>query len=185
MTFLSIVASYIEASKYSVNDMQYIPHYTESFIQKVLPSARAVKTKWGVPVCVVLAQGALESSWGRHVIGNAYFGVKGKSSSGESVKFETHEFIRGKSRSTTDHFRAYATLAQAADAYGRVLRTNPNYNDCFDHSNDPEKFVEIMAKKNYATDPDYGWKLKNIIHKYALQDYDKNQVVPEPDGNVA
>jgi flagellum-specific peptidoglycan hydrolase FlgJ len=44
---------------------------------------------------------------------------------------------------------------------------------CFDHSKDPAKFVDTLAAAGYATDPNYATKIKNIIRRYRLTDYDQ------------
>ena len=122
---------------------------------------------------VLLAQAAHESAWGRHVKSNAYFGIKGKSPSGASTSFKTHEVVGGKSVTITDSFRAYKDFAEAADDYGRFLSQNPRYKACFSHTKDPGKFVDALAGAGYATDPDYASKIKNIIRRYGLTDYDQ------------
>jgi flagellum-specific peptidoglycan hydrolase FlgJ len=150
----------------------HTPAYVTAFINKLVPIARDVKKKWGVPIAVLVAQGALESAWGQHVKGNAYFGIKGKSEAGKSVNFATHEVVGGKSVAVTDNFRAYTDLAEAADDYGQFLKTNPRYSACFAFTNQPYQFVDHLAAAGYATDPDYAKKLKSIIRVYHLAAYD-------------
>ncbi|TAM00337.1 MAG: hypothetical protein EPN70_22510 [Paraburkholderia sp.] len=65
------------------------PPYVRAFIEEHLADAQAIQRKYGVPAGVVLAQSALESSWGRAVVSNAYFGVKGRAPSGDSTTFTT------------------------------------------------------------------------------------------------
>ena len=139
-----------------------------------MPIAQGVKTKWGVPVAVLVAQGALESSWGRQVKGNAYFGIKGHSPNGQSISFGTHEEVDGKLVPVTGHFRSYASMADAADDYGRLLKTRPAYAGAFAYTNQPDLFVDQVAAAGYATDPDYAKKLKAIIHAHNLSQYDQS-----------
>ena len=56
---------------------------------------------------------------GKHVKNNAYFGIKGKSPTGNSTSFGTTEVINGKVIHIKDTFRAYADYAESADDYGR------------------------------------------------------------------
>ena len=149
------------------------PPYVTNFIATLVPIAKAVKTKWGTPVAVLVAQGALESSWGRHVKGNAYFGIKGHSASGQSVSFGTHEEVGGKLVAITDDFRAYASMADAADDYGRFLKTNPRYAGCFAFTDQPDLFVDRLAAAGYATDSGYADKIKTIIRVHKLAQYDQ------------
>jgi peptidoglycan hydrolase FlgJ len=156
----------------------HTPAYVTAFITKLLPIARTVKKKWSVPIAVLVAQGALESSWGRHVKGNAFFGIKGRSQSGKSVNFGTHEVVDGKSIAVHDHFRAYESLEEAADDYGQFLRNNQRYSACFAYSDQPDQFVDHLAVAGYATDPEYAHKLKSIIHAHHLDSHDKPVMRP-------
>ncbi|HEX8365231.1 MAG TPA: glucosaminidase domain-containing protein [Allosphingosinicella sp.] len=150
-----------------------VPAHVSAFIAKLLPAARKVKESWGVRVAVTIAQAALETGWGQSVKSNAYFGIKGKSPSGKSTTFTTHEVIGGKAIKLDDKFRAYESLDEAADDYGRFLNENPRYAKCFSHKDDPEQFVTELAAAGYATDPDYAAKIISMIRRYGLADHDK------------
>jgi len=76
----------------------------------------------------------------------------------------------------TDSFRAYTSMADAADDYGRFLRTNKRYAGCFAFSDQPELFVDQLAAAGYATDEGYAGKLKAIMHVHKLTQYDR----PDP-----
>ncbi|EMV7406912.1 TPA: glucosaminidase domain-containing protein [Enterobacter soli] len=149
-----------------------LPSFKSEWINRALPVAINVKRNWGVPIAVTIAQGALESNWGRKAKGNAYFCVKGKSPKGKSVAFATHENYDGKSVKINDSFRSYDSLEQSADDYGRFLSVNKRYATAFSYPNDPEKFIHVIASAGYATDPDYEKKLLNIIRGAGLKDYD-------------
>ncbi len=144
--------------------------HVQHFIDQNLEAAIAVKKKWRIPVAVTLCQSALESGWGKHVKGNAYFGVKGKSTAGKSVNFGTTEFIGGKKTSVSDTFRAYESFADAADGYGEFLNSNARYAKAFKHLNDPIAFAREIAKAGYATDPQYEQKLVGTINGQHLLD---------------
>jgi len=103
----------------------------------------------------------------------ATFGIKGKSPTGASTAFGTHEVVQGKAIATTDQFRAYTSFQEAADDYGRFLRENARYKNCFAHAQNPAVFVDQLAKAGYATDPDYARKIKNIIRKFGLSELDR------------
>ncbi len=150
-----------------------IPEHVQAFIATILPSARKANESWGVPISVLIAQSAQETGWGVHVTDNAYFGIKGKSPSGDSTTFTTHEVVNGKSVKIDDSFRAYKDIDEAADDYGRFLAENPRYDGCFLYKDKPEKFVAALAAAGYATDPLYATKLLNIIRHYNLTEYDK------------
>ncbi|KLP39987.1 hypothetical protein ABR36_10220 [Enterobacter ludwigii] len=137
-----------------------------------LPSAIATHEKWKVPVSVLLAQSGLESGWGRQVKNNAYFGIKGKSASGEIASFTTHEYENGHYVSKTQSFRAYHDYGESADDYGRFLFENKRYKLAFSFATEPNRFVCEIAKAGYATDPSYENKLIKVMSGYDLYEYD-------------
>ncbi len=149
------------------------PPHVESFLKMALPGARTVKARWRVPIAVLLAQAAQETGWGRTVVGNAYFGVKGKSASGGTTAFHTTEVIKGKVVHLKDNFRAYASFAEAADDYGRFLNENARYAGCFAHTGNPLLFAESVAAAGYATDPNYAASLTSIIRSRGFDRYDR------------
>jgi flagellum-specific peptidoglycan hydrolase FlgJ len=144
------------------------PKNVEKFIYFVLPPAKKVKSKYGVPISVLIAQAALESGWGKSVKGNAYFGIKSHGSKNAAVSFRTSEFVKGKKVSIQDDFRAYKSINEAAEDYGQFLSTNNRYKSAFNVKDKPLKFVQEIASAGYATDPQYASKLTSIIKKYDL-----------------
>ncbi|GLR27491.1 glycoside hydrolase family 73 protein [Limnobacter litoralis] len=155
---------YLQAVKHPTSHVQI-------FIDHHLKDAVLVSKGFGVPVSVILAQSALETGWGSHVIDNAFFGVKGSSRSGKTTRFVTHEVINGKSHRLAANFRGYPTYKQAAREYAQVIRRN--FADALPYKNDPIGFVEHLQR--YATDPQYIAKLKSIIQHHNLHALDLNQ----------
>ena len=141
------------------------PSYVSLFVGLHAGDARDVSASSGIPIEVILAQSALESNWGRNVKDNAYFGIKGKSATGNSTTFSTHEVTAsGKRVSETDEFRAYANYAEAAADYGSLIQRR--YSAAFAYRDDAVKFAGAVAKQHYATDPHYAEKLKSIIQSH-------------------
>lgn len=141
------------------------PAHIAQFVGLHASDANIVSARTGIPAEVILAQSALESNWGRTMKGNAYFGIKGKSPSGLSTIFSTHEVtLSGQRISEVDKFRAYESYAEVADDYASLIQRK--YPTAFAYRNDPEKFAENIARHGYATDPHYARKLKAIIHSH-------------------
>jgi len=147
------------------------PPYVRAFIDTHLEAAQSIQRKYNVPAGVVLAQSALESNWGRAVVGNAFFGVKGQAASGASATFTTHEVINGKAIKINDTFRAYGSFEDAAEDYAKMLRTTPRFRSCFLYANSSQ-FAVALARNGYATDPGYSAKLNAIIRAHKLDQYD-------------
>jgi flagellum-specific peptidoglycan hydrolase FlgJ len=149
------------------------PAHVQKFLKLALPGARKTKKRWGVPIAVLLAQAAQETGWGRKVVDNAYFGIKGKSPTGAATKFNTTEVLNGKVVKMTDTFRAYESFEEAAEDYGRFLNEQPRYAGAFAFRDDPIKFAEAVAKAGYATDPHYAASLTRIIVSRRFDRYDR------------
>ncbi|WP_395702694.1 glycoside hydrolase family 73 protein [Aquabacterium sp.] len=143
------------------------PAHVISFVSAHAADARNISARTGVPTEVILAQSALESNWGRKVIGNAYFGIKGKSASGKSTRFATHEETRSGQRvSEVDEFRAFANYAEAAEDYASLIMRR--YSGAMAYKSDPMKFAEAVARLRYATDSAHGAKLKSILRLHVM-----------------
>ena len=143
----------------------------DAFIQAHLAAAQSVKAKYQVPIAVVLAQSALETGWGRSVVGNSYFGIKARSGQ-SSITARTREVRSGSVVTEEAAFRSYDGFESAADDYGRFLTENPRYRSAFSHTGDPEEFARAVASAGYATDPAYGDKLVSIIRGHRLNEFD-------------
>ena len=133
-----------------------------NFFMLHIGDARTIGARTGIPTEVILAQSALETNWGRSVKGNAYFGIKGQSPTGNSTTFSTHEYtLGGKRVGQIDRFRAYSNYADAASDYALLIQRK--YAGAMAYRGDPEKFAEAIARQGYATDPYYAEKLRSII----------------------
>ena len=143
-----------------------------AFVSSHLAATQVVKQQFGVPISVTLAQSALESGWGRHVVGNAYFGVKAESGQ-PSVTARTREVVKGKTVYVTATFRSYASFAEAALGYGSFLRTNHRYQGAFNHLEDPEAFARAVADAGFASDLDYAAHVIGIMRDEKLEQYDR------------
>ncbi len=138
-------------------------------------AAQAAQHVTGVLACVSLAQFGLESAWGAKVTGRFnYFGIKAKPGQAMAI-CETHEEVSGKLVPCLQHFRAFASPAEAFMAHAELLATAPVYATAMLHRNDPVTFVRAMAV-HYATDPGYADKLLDIIESDGLRGYDLQAV---------
>lgn len=146
------------------NHAKAVPANVVSFVNLFYKDAKLVSVKSGIPVQVILAQSGLESGWGSKVIGNAYFGVKGKSPKGNSATFGTHENVGGKSIPVNGTFRAYANYAEAADDYASAIQKY--FPAAMADAGDPDQFVKDLQKLGYATAPNYAAQLQKIMANF-------------------
>jgi len=138
----------------------------EDFVRAYFYDAFKSKILTGVPVLVTLAQGALESGWGKYAKGNNFFGVKAfKSWKGKKQSLKTHEYIKGKRVKVDAWFRVYKTPAASFTDHGKVIKKN--WPHAFLYT-DPLDFIIALqsnGKKNYATDIKYVEKMGKIIRR--------------------
>ena len=146
-----------------------------SFVDKLWPHAVDAAAELGVAPHVLLAQAALETGWGKHVLkaadgtdSNNLFNIKaGSRWDGRTVAKEVTEYINGKPVKSVETFRAYDTPAEAFADYASLLSTNPRYAGVLNQ--DAEGFINGLRRGGFATDPGYGDKLRRIIGGAALR----------------
>ena len=124
-----------------------------------------------VPAAVTLAQWVIESAWGASMPpgSNNPFGIKAVANQPE-VDSQTNEVVNGETITITAKFRAFPSIADAFDAHGRLLATSPAYSVAMQHKQSPDAFADALTGV-YATDPDYGAKLKWIMQNFGLERY--------------
>jgi flagellum-specific peptidoglycan hydrolase FlgJ len=125
-------------------------------------------------VPVTVAQFLLESNWGQSGMGDAnnYFGIKARP--GEPfVTRSTTEFVDGKKVTVDANFRAYESMGDCFADHATLIceRTRPNgkkiYEAALLHGDDPCAFARALTGV-YATDPQYGEKLVQIMTSRGL-----------------
>jgi len=144
------------------------------FPADIIHAAQASMLTTGCPASLTLAQWALESAWGKQLAAkNNYFGIKWfKGCRFPAEVKSTHESYHGKDVVIKAPFVAFPTLQDAFDYHGRLL-TNPHgpYRDALPVIHDAFKFMQRIAHI-YATDPSYEQKLRSIMSKHNLTQYD-------------
>lgn len=137
--------------------------------REVIDSAIASQHHWGVPASISIAQWALESNWGRSFSGkNNPFGIKALPGQPFTSR-RTWEVIKGKRIVMQQNFADFASIADAFDRHGKLLATGKPYAKMRGFSAD--KLAEALTGV-YATDPQYGHKLKTIMQANNLYKYD-------------
>jgi hypothetical protein len=147
-----------------------VGHYGE-LPSPVIEDAIASERRWKVPAAVTIAQWVVESAWGAAVPAgtNNPFGIKALGSQ-PAVESPTSEVVNGETVTVTAKFRVFDSLATAFDEHGRMLATNGAYSAAMRQVRDVDAFADALTGV-YATDPDYGLKLKWVIHNYNLETY--------------
>lgn len=159
----------------------------EEFVRALLPAAKKVAERAGIPVRAMIAQAALETGWGQHVIRKPdgtssfnLFGIKAHHSwDGEAVKVPTLEYRDGVARREHAEFRAYGSLEHALQDYADFLHRNRRYEALFEQGVDEQHYAEGLQEAGYATDPKYADKIKRIMQSDLL-----SEVEQEPSGEA-
>lgn len=104
-------------------------------------------------------QTALETGYGKHMVGNNAFGVK--ADKGGGVTATTQEFINGKYVTIKDNFRTYANAEESAADYVQFLKDNKRYKEVLE-ADTIDEAIAAQGKTGYASDPRYEEKLYSI-----------------------
>lgn len=155
------------------------------FLKKL---AEAAKQDWEKNKIIIpsltISQGIVESSWGSSDLSrlaNNFFGIKrGNNWDGESVLFNSPEYVNGKRIMQKSPFRKYATFFDSVEDHSKFLKANKRYSDngvvgCTD-------FVLAcyrIKKAGYATGPNYGSNNIDRIIRYKLYEYDPEKYNPD------
>lgn len=150
-----------------------------SFINQFAKQAAQVAAENDLFASVMIAQAALESSWGASELAQRpnynLFGVKG-GYKGQTISMKTKEDVGGgKCIEIRDDFRKYPNYRASLNDYVAVLSQEQfrlakksqceNYHAC-------TKFLT----GRYATDTSYNLKLDQIIDSYNLTQYDQSVI---------
>lgn len=155
---------------------QWRPQDRDQFVADLWPHAEQAAQKLGVDPRVLLAQAALETGWGQHIMerrdgrsSHNLFGIKADGRwDGEQVSHRTVEFRHGVLQREQAAFRAYPTPAHSLADYADFIRDNPRYADALG-STDPRRYVTELQRAGYATDPAYARKIMNIYNSDEFQ----------------
>jgi LysM repeat protein len=144
---------------------QYIDRYKELAIIEMYRS--------GVPASITLSQGVLESSSGNSRLAkfaNNHFGIKCKGN-------WTGKTIYANDDAPDECFRAYRSVLESYKDHSDFLRKNWRYHELFELKiTDYKGWCHGLRKAGYATNPQYGKILINLIERYELSQYDTRKL---------
>lgn len=145
----------------------------EEFVDTYGQMAYDVGQKYGIPYEAILAQGVIESAYGRSELTTQaynFFGIKASADwTGESINMKTGEVYSGSSVTVNADFRKYSSAESGWDDYGKFITQNRRYSNALDYPGDPIAYLTAIKTAGYATDPDYVNKvgsIANTIKKY-------------------
>ncbi|HZC15737.1 MAG TPA: glucosaminidase domain-containing protein, partial [Caulobacteraceae bacterium] len=140
----------------------------------------------GAPVCVMLAQWALESGWGAHIPGGSNNPFGEKALPGDpSVAAPTTEIVDGHVVPTNAPFRAFPSVEAAFEFHAEHLATSRYYIAARACLPNVAAFCKALgggtpSRPSYSTNPDYGKLLVSIIGGSNLRQYDAPKAANAP-----
>ncbi len=146
-----------------------------NFAGKLLADAQRAANTLGTTPEILVAQAALETGWGRHVMsGNDgrsshnLFGIKADPSwEGPTVNRRTLEYYGGRPVRVNAAFRAYENFGAAFDDYANFIQNNPRYTQALARAENPRAYAHALQTAGYATDPQYARKILQIHDQIA------------------
>jgi flagellar protein FlgJ len=147
------------------------------FVNRMLPSIKTAAASLGVNPMGLLAQAALETGWGQRMPRNAdgsssynMFGIKaGEGWAGPKAIADSMEVSNGVAAPKRTAFRSYGSIEESVNDFAALLKNSPRYKEALAAGPDAQAYVARIGNSGYATDPDYGNKLNEILHGDALQ----------------
>lgn len=152
------------APKAGSPEAEYIRRYSNIAVREM--------RRTGVPASITLAQGMLESDYGRSrlaSLGNNHFGIKCHNWSGESIYHNDDK--------RNDCFRRYPSADESFTDHSDFIKTGSRYKFLFDLSPyDYKAWAHGLKKAGYATNPDYANLIIRKIEENNLSIYDREIV---------
>ena len=150
---------------------RYIENHSEIAMSEMI--------RTGVPASIKLAQGMLESDWGRSdlaTVANNHFGIKCGSKWNGDTFYKSDDDRDKEGNLIESCFRAFDSTYDSFIAHSDFLadpKKEQRYGFLFElETTDYKKWAKGLKKAGYATDNKYPRKLIQIIEKYELYRFD-------------
>jgi flagellar protein FlgJ len=142
-----------------------------AFVRQLWDSAETAASELGIPVEALLAQAALETGWGNHVMARTdgrcshnLFGIKADQRwQGGQVRRETLEYEAGVAVRKRERFRTYESFDHSFQDYVEFVKSSPRYAEAISRSGDPDTYFQALQAGGYATDPAYAEKILRVM----------------------
>lgn len=153
----------------------------QEFVLKYWNDAKEAQARSGISALFILAQAAHETGWGKSAPGNMFFGIKAKPGDKNKQLLRTFEIHKTKKHVypeiisispsgsnykyvVRDWFRKYDTPAESFLDHSLMFQAD-RYKEAMKYKQDPYKFAELVHQAGYATDPEYAYRIKQLITK--------------------
>jgi len=169
----------ISASSATRSTKEEVASTPEEFVAMLKPHAEKAAQELKINPDVLIAQVALETGWGKHVIHNRHgensfnlFNIKaGSGWQGNKVNVSTLEYQGGVAAIEKADFRQYNNYADSFSDYVRLMKNNPRYQDVVQTGKNSAAYADALQSAGYATDPEYANKIKQILDSDVIRDF--------------
>jgi flagellar protein FlgJ len=164
----------------------------ENFVTMLRPHAEKAAAELQVNPDVLIAQVALETGWGKHVIhdrtgANSFnlFNIKaGSHWQGDKVNVNTLEYRNGIAAQEKSDFRKYKDYSESFSDYVRLMKNNPRYEKVLAAGTNSAAYADALQSAGYATDPHYAKKIKSLLNSDAIKPLDISSAAKRVQANV-
>lgn len=148
----------------------------EEFVKQIYPQAIDAAKELNIDPKALLAQAAVETGWGKHLIHQAngnnshnLFGIKAdKRWDGEKATVGTIEYVNNVPERQHAAFRSYQSFSESLHDYVDFIKSNARYEDAIQQTQKPEKYFNALQEAGYATDPNYASKVMSVYNGQIL-----------------
>jgi flagellar protein FlgJ len=165
-----------EASRYQSSSKQSAFSDQESFVKELLPIITPFAEKLNLSPRALLAQAALETGWGQHIIhkgqqnSHNLFGIKASRNwQGDKALVPSLEYENGVAKPYVSAFKAYGSFEESMQDYVNLVTNNPRYQSAVSNADDPARYFSELQKSGYATDPEYANKVLSVLKSEVMQ----------------
>ncbi len=152
------------------------------FPAEIIAYAQQAEKQTGCLASVALAQWALESAYGKSVPrgSNNPFGIKAVGNQPFVIAGTQEQLANARYIKIAARFRKFPSVLESFLAHGRLLMSpNGPYRGCLPYAKQWDKWVDMIGPI-YATDRKYSQKIKQIIVKNRLYQYDLKRTEETP-----
>ena len=156
-----------------MSEPQWPDDHRGRFLEAMVPGVLVMAQSYQIPASVTLAQGIVESGWGRSSLASRYnnlFGVKARSGF-PSVLVDSAEYIDGRRVPMKLRFSVYESWEHCIMEHGEFM-SHPRYAQAREYWTDYATFTRLIAPK-YASDPNYANHIVSIVREYDLDRWDE------------
>lgn len=150
----------------------------KEFVESLYPQAIEAAQKLNIDPKALIAQAAVETGWGKHVIHQSsgtsshnLFGIKADARwDGEKAVVDTLEYVNQMPERQRAAFRSYDNFASSLNDYADFVQSNPRYEQALQKTQSPNEYFSALQQAGYATDPSYANKVMSVYKGSLLND---------------